>query len=97
VDAIDPDRVWRPSLHNGVQRNMRTAVEKIAKSENALFAARLRAHTVFFNVIREPISSGRLEHSARSRHHAAGRCRSAREFGDFMVRSCRTSISTCST
>src|SRR5437773_11517788 len=38
---------------------MRTAVEKIAKSENALFSGPpYDAYTVFFNVIREPINFG---------------------------------------
>jgi len=44
-------------------------------------------YTVFFNVIREPISFGRVGAQRLAvRHHAAGRVRrSARNFGDFMV------------
>jgi len=59
--------VWPADAYTtAVQRNMRTAVEKIAKSENALFGGPAYEHyTVFFNVIREPISfGGGLEHSA---------------------------------
>src|SRR5213594_580500 len=59
--------VWPADAYTtAVQRKMRAAVEKIAKSENGLFGGPPYDHyTVFFNVIREPINfGGGLEHSA---------------------------------
>ena len=73
VDSLQVDGKWiriavwpADAYTNAVQRNMRTAVEKIAKSENALFGGPPYDHyTVFFNVIREPVNfGGGLEHSA---------------------------------
>ena len=73
VDSLTVDgkwlriAVWPADAYSaGVQRNMRADLEKIAKTENAVFGGPpYDAYTVFFNVIREPISfGGGLEHSA---------------------------------
>ena len=72
-----------------VQRNMRATLEKIAKTENALFGGPPYDHyTVFFNVIREPISfGGGLEHSASQFDimPQGGFADAAGNFGDFMI------------
>jgi len=82
--------VWPADAYTtAVQRNMRAAVEKIAKSENGLFGGPPYDHyTVFFNVIREPINfGGGLEHSASQFDimPQAAFADAAGNFGDFMV------------
>ncbi len=82
--------VWPADAYTtAVQRNMRTAVEKIAKNENALFGGPPYDHyTVFFNVIREPINfGGGLEHSASQFDimPQGAFADAAGNFGDFMV------------
>jgi predicted metalloprotease with PDZ domain len=83
--AVWPTDAYTPA----VARNMRTDLEKIAKTQNAIMGGPPYDHyTVFFNVIREPINfGGGLEHSAAQFDimpqgafaDPAGR------FGDFMV------------
>ena len=82
--------VWPADAYtNAVQRNMRAAVEKIAKSENGLFGGPPYDHyTVFFNVIREPINfGGGLEHSASQFDimPQGAFADALGNFGDFMV------------
>src|SRR5207244_1602146 len=82
--------VWPADAYSaGVRQNMRADLEKIAKTENALFAGPPYAHyTVFFNVIREPISfGGGLEHSASQFDimPQGGFADAAGNFGDFIV------------
>jgi predicted metalloprotease with PDZ domain len=83
--------VWPADAYTAaVARNMRTDLERIAKTENAIMGGPppYERYTVFFNVIREPISfGGGLEHSAaqfdimpqNAFADAAG------TFGDFMI------------
>lgn len=83
--AVWPADAYTPA----VARNMRTDMEKIARTENALFGGPPYEHyTVFFNVIRQPINFAEgLEHSASQFDilpqgvfaDAAG------TFGDFMI------------
>jgi len=83
--AVWPLDAYTPA----VARNMRSDVERIAKTENALMGGPpYENYTVFFNVIREPVNfGGGLEHSAaqfdimpqNAFADAAG------NFGDFMV------------
>jgi predicted metalloprotease with PDZ domain len=72
-----------------VQRTMRAAVEKIARTENALFGGPPYDHyTVFFNVIREPINfAAGLEHSGSQFDimPQGGFADAAGNFGDFMI------------
>jgi predicted metalloprotease with PDZ domain len=82
--------VWPADAYTaGVRRNMRADVEKIARTENALFGGPPYEHyTVFFNVIREPISfGGGLEHSASQFDimPQGAFADAAGTFGDFMV------------
>ncbi len=82
--------VWPADAYTtAVQRNMRAAVEKIAKSENGLFGGPPYDHyTVFFNVIREPINfGGGLEHSASQFDimPQGAFADALGNFGDFMV------------
>jgi len=59
--------VWPAEAYSpAVARNMRTDLEKIAKTENTLFGGPpYDNYTVFFNVIHEPVNfGGGLEHSA---------------------------------
>ena len=82
--------VWPADAYTaGVQRNMRADLEKIAKTENALFGGPpYDAYTVFFNVIREPINfGGGLEHSASQFDimPQGGFADAVGNFGDFMV------------
>jgi len=82
--------VWPVDAYTtAVQRNMRAAVEKIAKSENGLFGGPPYEHyTVFFNVIREPINfGGGLEHSASQFDimPQGAFADALGNFGDFMV------------
>jgi predicted metalloprotease with PDZ domain len=82
--------VWPSDAYTAaVQRTMRADVEKIAKTENALFGGPpYDAYTVFFNVIREPISfGGGLEHSASQFDimPQGAFADATGNFGDFMV------------
>src|SRR5204863_3637523 len=82
--------VWPADAYTtAVHRNMRAAVEKIAKSENGLFGGPPYDHyTVFFNVIREPINfEGGLEHSASQFDimPQGAFADALGNFGDFMV------------
>ena len=82
--------VWPADAYTtAVQRNMRAAVEKIAKSENGLFGGPPYDHyTVFFNVIREPINfEGGLEHGASQFDimPQGAFADALGNFGDFMV------------
>ncbi len=85
--AVWPADAYTPA----VQRNMRGDLEKIAKTENALFGGPpppYDRYTVFFNVIREPISfGGGLEHSASQFDimPQGAFADAAGNFGDFMV------------
>jgi len=83
--AIWPGDAYTPA----VQRSMRADLEKIAKTENALFGGPPYDHyTVFFNVIREPISfGGGLEHSASQFDimPQGAFADAAGNFGDFMI------------
>ena len=59
--------VWPADAYTAaVARNMRSDIEKLAKTENAIMGGPpYDAYTVFFNVIREPVNfGGGLEHSA---------------------------------
>src|SRR5207302_5480638 len=96
LDSLQVDGKWiriavwpADAYTNAVQRNMRTAVEKIAKSENALFGGPPYDHyTVFFNVIREPVNfGGGLEHSASQFDimPQSAFADAAGSFGDFMI------------
>src|SRR5437867_4007571 len=96
LDSLQVDSKWiriavwpADAYTTAVQRNMRTAVEKIAKSENALFSGPPYDHyTVFFNVIREPVNfGGGLEHSASQFDimPQGAFADAAGNFGDFMV------------
>ena len=82
--------VWPADAYTTeVQRNMRAALEKIAKSENGLFGGPpYDRYTVFFNVIREPINfGGGLEHSASQFDimPQGAFADALGNFGDFMV------------
>ncbi len=82
--------VWPADAYTTeVQRNMRAALEKIAKSENGLFGGPpYDRYTVFFNVIREPINFGAgLEHSASQFDimPQGAFADALGNFGDFMV------------
>jgi predicted metalloprotease with PDZ domain len=82
--------VWPADVYSApVQRTMRTDLQKIAQTENALFGGPPYEHyTVFFNVIREPINfGGGLEHSASQFDimPQGGFADDAGNFGDFMV------------
>jgi predicted metalloprotease with PDZ domain len=82
--------VWPTDAYTaGVRRNMRADLEKIAKTESALFGGPpYERYTVFFNVIREPISfGGGLEHSASQFDvmPQGAFADAAGTFGDFMV------------
>jgi predicted metalloprotease with PDZ domain len=83
--AVWPAEAYTPA----VQRNMRADVEKIAKTENALFGGPpYDGYTVFFNVIREPISfGGGLEHGASQFDimPQGAFADASGTFGDFMV------------
>src|SRR5256712_10521057 len=83
--AVWPADAYTPA----VQRNMRTDVERIAKTENAIFGGPpYDAYTVFFNVIREPINfGGGLEHSASQFDimPQGAFADAAGNFGDFMI------------
>src|SRR2546422_442934 len=83
--AVWPADAYTPA----VQRNMRTDVERIAKTENAIFGGPpYDAYTVFFNVIREPINfGGGLEHSASQFDimPQGAFADAAGTFGDFMI------------
>ena len=82
--------VWPADAYSPpVQRTMRADLQKIARSENALFGGPPYEHyTVFFNVIREPINfGGGLEHSASQFDimPQGGFADDAGNFGDFMI------------
>lgn len=82
--------VWPADAYSaGVQRNMRVALEKIAKTENALFGGPpYESYTVFFNVIREPVNfGGGLEHSASQFDimPQGAFADAVGNFGDFMI------------
>jgi predicted metalloprotease with PDZ domain len=83
--------VWPPDAYSpGVQRNMRADLEKIARTENALFSGPppYDRYTVFFNVIREPVNfGGGLEHAASQFDimPQGAFADAAGNFGDFMV------------
>jgi predicted metalloprotease with PDZ domain len=82
--------VWPADVYSApVQRTMRTDLQKIAQTENALFGGPPYEHyTVFFNVIREPINfGGGFEHSASQFDimPQGGFADDAGNFGDFMV------------
>ncbi|HET7379132.1 MAG TPA: PDZ domain-containing protein, partial [Gaiellales bacterium] len=82
--------VWPADAYTaGVQRTMRTDLEKIARTENALLGGPPYAtYTVFFNVIREPISfAAGLEHAASQFDimPQGAFADAAGNFGDFMV------------
>ncbi len=83
--AVWPADAYTPA----VARNMRSDVERIAKTENGLMGGPPYEHyTVFFNVIREPISfGGGLEHSAAQFDimPQGAFADAAGNFGDFMV------------
>jgi predicted metalloprotease with PDZ domain len=96
VDSLPVDGKWlriavwpADAYSEGVQRNIRAALEKIAKTENALFGGPpYDAYTVFFNVIREPINfGGGLEHSASQFDimPQGGFADAVGNLGDFMV------------
>ena len=72
-----------------VQRTMRADLEKIARTENALFGGPPYEHyTVFFNVIREPVNfGGGLEHAASQFDilPQGAFADALGNFGDFMV------------
>jgi predicted metalloprotease with PDZ domain len=82
--------VWPADAYPApVQGHMRAALEKIARTENAVFGGPPYEHyTVFFNVIREPINfGGGLEHSASQFDimPQGGFADAAGAFGDFMI------------
>ncbi len=82
--------VWPADAYSApVQHTMRTDLQKIAQTENALFGGPPYEHyTVFFNVIREPINfGGGLEHSGSQFDimPQGGFADDAGNFGDFMV------------
>jgi predicted metalloprotease with PDZ domain len=82
--------VWPADAYTtAVQGHMRSDVEKIAKTENALFGGPpYDNYTIFFNVIREPVSfGGGLEHSASQFDimPQGAFADAAGNFGDFMV------------
>jgi len=83
--AVWPADAYAPA----VQRNMRTDLEKIAKTENALLGGPpYDNYTVFFNVIREPVNfGGGLEHSASQFDimPQGAFADAAGNFGDFMI------------
>jgi len=82
--------VWPADAYSpGVQRNMRADLEKIARTEDALLGGPpYDRYTVFFNVIREPVSfGGGLEHAASQFDimPQGAFADAAGTFGDFMV------------
>ena len=82
--------VWPADAYTAaVARNMRSDVERIAKTENGLMGGPpYENYTVFFNVIREPINfGGGLEHSAAQFDimPQGAFADAAGNFGDFMV------------
>jgi predicted metalloprotease with PDZ domain len=83
--AVWPADAYTPA----VASNMRAALEKITKTENALFGGPpYDKYTVFFNVIREPINfGGGLEHSAAQFDIMPGGAfaDAAGNLGDFMI------------
>jgi len=83
--AVWPADAYTPA----VQRNMRADVERIVKTENAIFGGPpYDSYTVFFNVIREPINfGGGLEHSASQFDimPQGAFADAAGNFGDFMI------------
>ncbi|HVH09886.1 MAG TPA: PDZ domain-containing protein [Gemmatimonadales bacterium] len=96
LDSLEVDgkslriAVWPADAYSaGVRRNLRTDLERIAKTENALFGGPpYERYTVFFNVIREPINfGGGLEHAASQFDimPQGGFANEAGELGDFMV------------
>lgn len=96
LDSVQLDGKWvrvavwpADAYPEPVQRTMRADLEKIARTENALFGGPPYAdYTVFFNVIREPINfGGGLEHSASQFDimPQGGFADDAGNFGDFMV------------
>ena len=96
LDSLQVDSKWiriavwpADAYTTGVQRNMRNALEKIAKTENALFGGPpYDRYAVFFNVIREPINfGGGLEHSASQFDimPQGAFADAAGNFGDFMI------------
>ena len=83
--AVWPADAYTPA----VARNMRSAVEKIAKTQNAILGGPpYDTYTVFFNVIREPVDfGGGLEHSL-SQYDIMPQgafADAAGNFGDFMI------------
>jgi len=96
LDSLQMDGKWiriavwpGDAYSTAVQRNMRADVEKIAKTENALFGGPpYDNYTVFFNVIREAVNfGGGLEHSASQFDimPQGAFADAAGNFGDFMV------------
>ena len=82
--------VWPSDAYPApVQGNMRAALEKITRTENALFGGPPYEHyTVFFNVIREPVNfGGGLEHGGSQFDimPQGGFADPAGNFGDFMI------------
>ncbi|HEX4601838.1 MAG TPA: PDZ domain-containing protein [Gemmatimonadales bacterium] len=82
--------VWPAEAYAApVARTMRADVEKIARTENALFGGPpYERYTVFFNVFKEPIPfAGGLEHSASQFDimPQLGFADAAGNLGDFMV------------
>ena len=96
LDSLQVDGKWirvavwpADSYSAGVQRNMRTDLEKIAHTENTLLGGPpYDNYTVFFNVIREPLGfAGGLEHAASQFDimPQGAFADPAGNFGDFMV------------
>jgi predicted metalloprotease with PDZ domain len=82
--------VWPVDAYtSAVARNMRSDVERIAKTENGIMGGSpYDNYTVFFNVMREPINfGGGLEHSAAQFDimPQGAFADAAGNFGDFMV------------
>ena len=96
LDSLQVDGKWlriavwpADAYSSGVQRNMRADLEKIARTEDALLGGPpYDRYTVFFNVIREPVSfGGGLEHAASQFDimPQGAFADAAGTFGDFMV------------
>src|SRR5438105_1250700 len=96
LDSLQVDGKWiriavwpADAYSSGVQRNMRADLEKIARTENALLGGPpYDRYTVFFNVIREPVSfGGGLEHAASQFDimPQGAFADAAGTFGDFMI------------